>query len=236
MNKKENRGITLVALVITIIVLIILAGVSINAVMNDGLIGNAKNARDDYEDAKRKEEIALIDLEVQTDFLNAGTPYNFSNGYLTGVFTGESGVVPESVAELSQKLPKGYSVLNVDGTGIDNTNIYVTTGMIIQKGDNELGRIIIYGDIDWEEEIDATDSSLIQFYVDYKQAYVGFELIPYEEAPQYWVLAMDVDHNNIINLEDANLITRISILDSGEKVDQNVPAPSFDDIVVEFAE
>ena len=58
MNKKEN-GITLVALVITIIVLIILAAVSINAVMNEGLIENAKTAKEKYSEAETEEIISL---------------------------------------------------------------------------------------------------------------------------------------------------------------------------------
>ena len=49
------EGITLVALVITIIVLIILAGVSINSVMSDGLIGNAKEAQNEWNEAKAEE-------------------------------------------------------------------------------------------------------------------------------------------------------------------------------------
>jgi len=61
--KKRNSGITLVALVITIIVLIILAGVSINAVMNEGLIGNAQSARDSFAKEKDAEQMALTSLE-----------------------------------------------------------------------------------------------------------------------------------------------------------------------------
>lgn len=45
---KAEKGITLVALVITIIVLIILAGVSISAAFNGGIIDNAKNAKDEF--------------------------------------------------------------------------------------------------------------------------------------------------------------------------------------------
>lgn len=52
---KGQKGITLVALVITIIVLIILAGVSISAAFNSGIIGNAKNARDEYNTAQYDE-------------------------------------------------------------------------------------------------------------------------------------------------------------------------------------
>ena len=58
---KENHGITLVALVVTIVVLLILAGVSINLVIGqNGLINRAKEA------AKNTTLASLID-EVQTE-------------------------------------------------------------------------------------------------------------------------------------------------------------------------
>ena len=46
MQNKKERGITLIALVVTIIVLIILAGVSINLVFgNLGIVTKAKEAK-----------------------------------------------------------------------------------------------------------------------------------------------------------------------------------------------
>ena len=55
---KNNKGITLVALIVTIIILIILAGISINMLMGtDGLITKAKQA---------KENIQLAEIEEQT--------------------------------------------------------------------------------------------------------------------------------------------------------------------------
>ena len=46
MKTKEMKGITLVALVVTIVVLLILAGVSINLVLgNNGIIAKAKEAQ-----------------------------------------------------------------------------------------------------------------------------------------------------------------------------------------------
>ena len=41
---KNQRGITLVALVVTIVVLIILATISISVAVNGGIIGKAQNA------------------------------------------------------------------------------------------------------------------------------------------------------------------------------------------------
>ena len=44
---KNKKGITLVALVVTIVVLLILAGVSINLVLGDnGIINKAKEAKE----------------------------------------------------------------------------------------------------------------------------------------------------------------------------------------------
>ena len=59
MSKKEN-GITLVALVVTIVVLLILAGVSISLVLNqNGVIDKSKEARDKYTNAANYEKDLL---------------------------------------------------------------------------------------------------------------------------------------------------------------------------------
>ena len=44
MKLSKNKGITLIALVITIVVLLILAGISISALTQTGLFGKAKQA------------------------------------------------------------------------------------------------------------------------------------------------------------------------------------------------
>ena len=72
---KNNKGITLVALVVTIIVLIILAGISINLVLGDnGIITIAKKAKENTELAKAEEEKALNDIykQLETEGGNSG--------------------------------------------------------------------------------------------------------------------------------------------------------------------
>ena len=60
---KNTKGITLIALVVTIIVLIILAGVSINLVMGDnGIITMAQKAKENTELAQTEEEKQLSEL------------------------------------------------------------------------------------------------------------------------------------------------------------------------------
>ena len=63
---KNNKGITLVALIITIIVLLILAMVSIRLVMNGGIIDRAEKGTKAYTEAEVQEQIKLAYSEWQT--------------------------------------------------------------------------------------------------------------------------------------------------------------------------
>ncbi len=57
---KQQKGITLVALIITIIVLLILAGVTISLVLGDnGILNHAEDAGDRYQNAARNEAKGL---------------------------------------------------------------------------------------------------------------------------------------------------------------------------------
>ncbi len=59
---KQEKGITLIALVVTIVVLLILAGVSISLVLNNnGVISKAKDAKNQYAEAKTNEEKQLAE-------------------------------------------------------------------------------------------------------------------------------------------------------------------------------
>ena len=63
MLRKKNKGITLVALVVTIVVLLILAGISISALTNTGIFQKAKEAKQKSEDASEKEQSLLYEYE-----------------------------------------------------------------------------------------------------------------------------------------------------------------------------
>lgn len=63
---KNGRGITLIALVVTIIVLIILAGISINLILGEnGIIQRTKDAKEQSLIAQYKEQIDLIKTETE---------------------------------------------------------------------------------------------------------------------------------------------------------------------------
>lgn len=72
-HMKNTKGITLVALVITIIVLLILAGVTITTLIGDnGLITKAKDAKIATEIADIKEELELAILDIKTVKVSQG--------------------------------------------------------------------------------------------------------------------------------------------------------------------
>ena len=112
--KKETKGITLIALVVTIVILLILAGVSLNLVLgNNGLINKAKEARDKYAEAAKNDEIALNEV----------------SGWLENSIGGSTG------GEGSQDLPStdttkpylpGDNFHKVPGTDLDN-------GLVIEE-------------------------------------------------------------------------------------------------------
>ena len=77
-NKQNNRGITLIALVITIIVLLILAGVSISMLTGEnGILTQANKAKKATEEAAREENSKLSSIE---DYMVSEAGYNQEKG------------------------------------------------------------------------------------------------------------------------------------------------------------
>lgn len=59
-NFKQDKAITLVALIVTIIILLLLAGITISLVLGDnGILNRAKTSGEEYTKASIKEEIEL---------------------------------------------------------------------------------------------------------------------------------------------------------------------------------
>ena len=67
---KSSRGITLIALIITIIVLLILAGVSISMVVGEnGILNRAQEASEKTKFASEKEAIEFIMSDIKTGLM-----------------------------------------------------------------------------------------------------------------------------------------------------------------------
>ncbi len=113
-----NRGITLVALIITIIVLLILAGVSLSFVFNGGILDKAQQAVNEYKNASEKEQNILdqIDEYIKSEI---------------GGGTGGGTDIPEEPGDTDEPA--------VDSNGLATENTTITTDdpnvqIVIPKG------------------------------------------------------------------------------------------------------
>jgi len=73
MNKGKQRGITLIALIITIIVMLILVSVTVRTAINSGLFGHAKDAIESWKRVELEEELGAIETSLQIKKLTQGT-------------------------------------------------------------------------------------------------------------------------------------------------------------------
>ena len=73
MLKNENKGITLVALVITIIILLILATISIQSLTNTGLFAKAQEAKEKTQNAEENQARTLNEYEDELNKYISGT-------------------------------------------------------------------------------------------------------------------------------------------------------------------
>ena len=107
---KERKGITLIALVITIIVLLILAGVSITMLTGtNGILTQANNAKQVTEESAEKEQRQLSQVEASTHLEN----YTYTDA-----------------EENTAKIPAGFAVSNVEGENLVSKGLVIigTTG------------------------------------------------------------------------------------------------------------
>ena len=63
MKVSKNKGITLVALIVTIIILLILAGISISTLTNTGIFEKVKEAKKASENAEKEQGEILSEYE-----------------------------------------------------------------------------------------------------------------------------------------------------------------------------
>lgn len=81
---RNQKGITLIALVITIIVLLILAGVSIALLAGDnGVLSKSRQAKSDNELGAAKDQVALLATEALTNYYEE-TYVNSNNATYNG--------------------------------------------------------------------------------------------------------------------------------------------------------
>ena len=140
---KKQKGITLVALVITIIVLLILAMVSISIVMNQGIITKSKDAADKYNQKAEEEQGELTFFErLLGQYSGKDETSGDGDGATVETITSEkiNKVLSETENtklkdEYGNKVvvPAGFKIKVEPDT---NNATHVTEGIVIQDKDN----------------------------------------------------------------------------------------------------
>lgn len=123
---KSKRGITLIALVVTIVVLLILAGITINLVFADGgILQKASDAADRQKEAEESDKAAIEDFAEQANTL--------INGGATGGGGNSGGgsnppAATKTIQEIMSELPSTKNENVVDSYG---NKITIPAGFIV---------------------------------------------------------------------------------------------------------
>lgn len=117
--KKKTKGITLIALVITIIVLLILVGVSIATLTGEnGLINRADNAKKVTTEAEEKERVVLVSANLKMErFENPDIDENRFQKIVDGQFgTGNAkGTIEDYLYTITVEQSKNVYQINENG-------------------------------------------------------------------------------------------------------------------------
>ena len=176
-GKVKERGITLIALIITVVVMLILAGVAIGAVVGgDGLFNKIGQATETYENAVNKENDIVQNLieQIKANFNGTGS------GEDTGG-TGEEGEdgeleIPGEVSKITVKLTEGMvPVTYNDGdsswyvaTEEEITNgtwyEYIDTSIVGNENQSKWANVMLRDNLKVEGVTNASTATLEEMY------------------------------------------------------------------------
>lgn len=137
----RESGITIITLVVTIVIILILAGITISTVFGDnGIIAKAREAAEKTEQATTNEQVSMSELGDYIDNIVNGTKGNGEDSEKNKIKVGDYiHYVPDKASK--------YTKLNEDNTGAtENTNSIVQdnlTWQVLRKYDD--GRLDIIG-------------------------------------------------------------------------------------------
>ena len=147
-NYSNQTGITLIALVVTIVVLLILAGVSINALFGDsGIINKAKDAQNKMDQAVENDQKGINELSNWLDSKTNGSTGEDANPSTTPKISTLVGKVVDKNTKAEDAygnkitIPKGFKVL-AKGTSTESASYTysgnnipaVQDGIVIENG------------------------------------------------------------------------------------------------------
>ena len=126
LKDRKNKGITLVALVITIVILLILAGISISTLTNTGIFQKVKDAKGASENAEKEQRQTLSEYERE---FNKYTAQELTDDKINKVLSETENIVLKDANGNIFTLPAGFKVVVNDDTGNAKT---VDKGIVIE--------------------------------------------------------------------------------------------------------
>ena len=141
-----NKGITLIALVITIIVLLILAGVTIATLMGDnGILTKATEAKNDQADGTVKEAVALLWNEYQLEIKSSSNEgvkesTKIASTEITKIQGEEANYLATTATSFWDFLLTDKQVINGDGI----VDVQKLTGQTLDRGNGTDGVTDVY--------------------------------------------------------------------------------------------
>ena len=202
---NSMAGITLIALVITIIVLLILAGVAISMLSGEnGILKKAAEAKTKTDDAQNEESQTLLSYEFTIDnATKSNTIYKYQEGYITGIkYNSQKQKSENTIQQLEDALPNGYTVAykynpqTQKDEEITDKGKSISTGMAIIKDGNTVARTVLFGDIDCDGIVDSSDAIEIMSYYNFKKSKI---------IKDFQKIAGNVNCDGEINIDDATM-------------------------------
>ena len=130
---KENRGITLVVLVITIVILLILAGITISSLTNTGLFGRAKEAKEKTQAAEENQAKTLNEYEEELNkYVSQSTAVKKVADNIGSVLSTTDNTELQDAYGNKIVIPAGFKITN-DASTVDK-------GIVIEDATSEIGR------------------------------------------------------------------------------------------------
>ena len=157
---KKQNGITLVALVITIIILLILAGISISALTNQGLFEKSKEAKEKSEAAQRNESIILENYLAQMNVYDTNNSKTEEEKFEN---------VDKTKTNPEAAMPRNASVVECDAN----------KGIVIKDSNNnewtwvEVPKTTVFTTAKKADEYDKIKADLREYSKDYREGKTG---------------------------------------------------------------
>ena len=195
---KNNKGITLIALVITIIVMLILVGVTVSAAINGKLFDTAKKAAKDTENAKQEEIEYIKNVEDKIDEISGVTTSDKVEDIISKPVEGETEV---------------YAIIFSDGTMELRKEKPTETENVVFKTEESFSNKLFKNkkEIPWISYVDSI-----------KEVKIADEIVPRTTAMWFQGLKNLTKISNIQNLKTDKVASMESMFDgctSLEEVD-----------------